>query len=356
MIRIFLLIFLWALLAGTAYAAPGIVSYSGTIQDGESVTIFGSGFGNTLPTVYKWDDFESHATGEDVGAGPGDISWSHTNAATNPCQISSDSPRTGSTKHARANFYTSSIYRGGLYFAYGGATPSPVYISWHWRYILTGSESDNWKPFWPVGLGSTPNGPRVSICYGGECNVTIIADENKAYIERVFQGAPTKNNWVRYDFYGEQSTPNTSDGTIILRRQTSTSSKMIDVFAFDGNVKTRGDTSNWDRSFFGDYADAGSGVEIDIDFDDVYIANSRARIEIGNDPVFTDCTHAEIQIPTAWTSSEITFTVNRGSFAADDTAYLFVIDEDGGVSDGYEITFGEEGAATIRASGTAGWR
>lgn len=60
-------------------------------------------------------------------------------------------------------------------------------------------------------------------------------------------------------------------------------------------------------------------------------------IEIGNASTWAACTHREIQIPTAWTTDEITATINQGSLP-DGTAYLFVVDADGVASDGYEIT------------------
>jgi len=72
-------------------------------------------------------------------------------------------------------------------------------------------------------------------------------------------------------------------------------------------------------------------------WDNLYIDNTQARVEIGNASTYATCTHREIQIPSAWAAGSITVTANTGSFA-DGAAYLFVIDGDGTASAGYPIT------------------
>lgn len=75
----------------------------------------------------------------------------------------------------------------------------------------------------------------------------------------------------------------------------------------------------------------------DVYIDDLYVDNTRARIELGNASVFEDCTHREIQIPSSWYDTGITFTYNPGSFGSSETVYLFVVNADGEVSNGYEV-------------------
>ena len=52
-------------------------------------------------------------------------------------------------------------------------------------------------------------------------------------------------------------------------------------------------------------------------------------IEIGDDPIFDDCSRREIQIPTEWADGEVRFTVNQGAFVADDYGWVFIIDANG---------------------------
>jgi len=81
--------------------------------------------------------------------------------------------------------------------------------------------------------------------------------------------------------------------------------------------------------------------------DDVYISNgSQARVEIGEASTYSMCKHLEIQPVSAWNSSSITAKVNKGSFGASSTAYLFVIDSDGNASSGYPIQFGSSVGTT----------
>ncbi len=67
---------------------------------------------------------------------------------------------------------------------------------------------------------------------------------------------------------------------------------------------------------------------------------------IGNASTYASSTHFEMQPPTAWSDSSVTVTVNQGSFADGSTAYLYLIDANGNVSAGNQITFGSSGFST----------
>ena len=94
-------------------------------------------------------------------------------------------------------------------------------------------------------------------------------------------------------------------------------------------------------------------VEATYYFDDIYINNSWARVEIGDDPDYDSCTHREMQIPTAWSSDSVDITVNQGSFQNGTTAYLFVVDEDGAVNTaGYEVSFSAQSSGDLTVAKT----
>jgi len=88
----------------------------------------------------------------------------------------------------------------------------------------------------------------------------------------------------------------------------------------------------------------GGTAKLEVWFDELYIDNSWARVEIGNDPVLENCTHREIQPATTWTSTDITTTLNQGSLPPGDY-WVFVIDESGVPSAGEPITIGETSSA-----------
>lgn len=77
--------------------------------------------------------------------------------------------------------------------------------------------------------------------------------------------------------------------------------------------------------------------------DDVYIDSTFARIEVGDDEIYELCSVREPQLPLTWdhTDGEITFEFNTGTFAAAQTAYVFVVDRNNNASEGYPITVGQ---------------
>lgn len=77
--------------------------------------------------------------------------------------------------------------------------------------------------------------------------------------------------------------------------------------------------------------------------DDVYVAvgpNSAARIEIGNKPLYTECTKMAVSTPVSWSANKISFTLREGTFKIGEPAFLFVVDANNTPSEGYPIEFG----------------
>ena len=76
----------------------------------------------------------------------------------------------------------------------------------------------------------------------------------------------------------------------------------------------------------------GTYRDMNIYYDDIYISQSRARIEIGNQSSWNECTHREIQKVVSWPRSineySITINVNKGSLPSG-YSYLYYIDFNG---------------------------
>ena len=110
--------------------------------------------------------------------------------------------------------------------------------------------------------------------------------------------------------------------------------------AYDLEIRLTGDNNFnclWLGRYLGNYEGDLSNT---LYYDEVYLDDSWARVEIGNASTWSACSHRETQIPSAWSSSSITVTVNQGTFADSSGAYLYVTDDDGNVnSSGYSITF-----------------
>ncbi|MBT6995164.1 hypothetical protein HN865_02675, partial [Candidatus Woesearchaeota archaeon] len=95
--------------------------------------------------------------------------------------------------------------------------------------------------------------------------------------------------------------------------------------------------------------DGASGTNYDaelFDVSEVYFDHSLARIVIADALNYDPNGNAaevvyEMQIPhTTWNDSNIQFTANQGALNSDQTYYLFVIDENGDVSNGVPVSFG----------------
>ena len=76
-------------------------------------------------------------------------------------------------------------------------------------------------------------------------------------------------------------------------------------------------------------------------YDDVYLDTSLSRIVLADKPVLRQATIIENQIPSAWSDTSITATVNLGKFVAGAAVYLFVVDSTGTASpSGLALTAG----------------
>jgi hypothetical protein len=139
---------------------------------------------------------------------------------------------------------------------------------------------------------------------------------------------------------------------------------------FDSSARTwdvrvdnvsHGSTANYNCGFAPNYVwkvgvdSGGNSPQAQTSYiDDIYIDNTFQHVVIGNASTYSASTHFEMQPPTVWNSNgqSIAVTLNQGSFNNSDPAFLYVIDQDGIVSDynlttpgaqGYPITFGSGG-------------
>jgi len=155
------------------------------------------------------------------------------------------------------------------------------------------------------------------------------------------------DQWQRIDYYWKKSTGSgTPDGIHEVRRIGRSAGQVI---AGKYDIVTH-DETNADQDYryilfgqyYGNLTDANVNPwvgekSMDVRFDDIYISNSRARVEIGNAETFNMCTQLETQpiINTSSTTIECVF--NKGGFTNGDSAWIFVIDESGVPSAGKPI-------------------
>jgi len=341
-----------------AGSGPSISSYSGTWAPGNSITISGSGFGSKSQGAPRvWDTFESGTGGQDITGhnpviGP---AWSSLTSNGYPPQYSNTANRTNSTLCSRHDFVSDSQYNCSLeYFE----TTDTAYFTFWWKYHKEQAYYNrNTKPWveyghadgmWPaayIGFGNPdygdggvrssvqdqptmPSGPTL---WGGTDVPTIL------------------DSWVRIEQYLEQSTPNVADGTFmtwIHKPYIASPAISFDLNSGENAYMMRTTSSQWYQwtlggAFFArDTLPAGGGQVANgyLYMDDIYFDVTRARVEVGNASTWSGCTQREIQIPTAWSSSSVTITANKGGYSSFSGKYLYVLDSENRVnSNGYAI-------------------
>lgn len=161
--------------------------------------------------------------------------------------------------------------------------------------------------------------------------------------------APVPGAWTRVEVYGIQGTKGGYDGEFrfSVQRQGET---MVTGMHHTGlmlwNDLTGRTVSNpWKTIIWQNYWDSNGQEndtaveEADFYMDDIYIQlENRARVMLGDASTFDACTYLEPQILDRWGDTQIRFTVNRGGFADGASLYIYVIHEDGTVSDGVPAT------------------
>jgi len=327
-------------------AAPAITGVGGTVGNGETITITGTGFGSTGPNLAVFDDFENGSNGSVISIAPGSASVNQWSA------ISSESKPTYSTTQAHSG--TKSLFidfsQQGRWTQVHFSGTNQVYFSF-WLLVPANScvpgvnnpDGPNWKFVmisgnpWPasdhttVFLSDLPNPAftTMSAWYdpaglnaGGWASSSII-----------------KARWQRYEwyFYGH-----TSAG--IIQGWELNSSTARTQIQNQLNVYNLHSHDLWGLVQFPAYARQDSVAKNY--YDDIYVATGAgalARVEIGNNSTYSRCTNLAVITPVSWGSNSITAKVRQGSFNAGSSAYLFVIDAAGAVSSGYPVTIGSGG-------------
>lgn len=329
--------------------APSISSLS---LVGTTLTVGGTGFTTkATPAPIIFDTVES---------GSFSPSWGSVNSLT----VNSDNNRhAGSTKNGYLNF-RAGVDEGQF------KGPDPVHPKWfvsywfklgsNWDWGTTDFSGNNkflsnikiFRMYHPAGA-ATEN---YVVAYNGWENQLVADLENGGVFDRTpffpnFRAAITLDTWHNFQFmYGEASGLGVTDGFVQMWHNGSTPGSLATRTRIVEDVDKRpfiiGFENVWGFSD-GAISDPSDDAPNDFYIDDIYMDNSWARLEIGDNSVYNSCTHREMQTASAWSTTSITAALNRGSFAAGATIYLFVVDTAGVVSSGFPVP-----SATAAATGT----
>jgi hypothetical protein len=340
----FIAVFL--LIPSLVYAAPS-VSGVGTVVDGGSVVISGSSFGSkSTAAPIKYDGFEGGVIDADIES---TSYWTKHNVDD---VIIFDDGNVHSGAQAAKARYDEDEGNGWFHSTSAGITDKML-VSF-WAMVDVADQGEAWQQkTWRINsTGEHGSAPSV-ICQYWYDQVDPL--ESRAYYEIrksdssaiatsvVIDNDPYDLQWVHFMVLWDQSTVDTANGSVAIYYDDGIHTIQIDAYS---NIVTlvSGSDTNLQILNLGYEAtnyEGGSMTPVFTYFDDVYIDDSWAHVEIGDNATYNSCTHREMQIPSAWADGEITVTVKQGSFS-NGSAYLFVVDAAGAVSDGYEITFTDQ--------------
>jgi hypothetical protein len=339
------------------WSAPAISGIQGTVSDGGSVTVTGSGFGATGPTVVLFDDFEKGTNGNPISTTTNGASYGGWNSIADPPPRYSSSYAHSGSYSSKSDWSDNGGTEGARWVgisSLGGITQ--IYLSW-WAFIPTGVNvpgtergagdpggGPNWKIFW-LYHNPWPASDFVatflsnSLPSTGAWFVGMADDTNSPQrLDSGWNYDPSfiKGQWSRWEFYLVGSTAN---GKLEFWETNSTHSNYR-LVNLSGVTMHSGET--WDILHFPGYGRGDPHSQTY--YDDIYVAvgnGARARVEIGNQSTYSSCTNIAVSTVTAWNDNQVSVTIRKGSFGQGQAAFLFVVDANGTVNTtGYPITVG----------------
>jgi hypothetical protein len=341
-----LLAFFSVFLTSNPSYAGTVNSISGTISNGQTITIKGSGFGSSGPNVVVFDDFESGTAGADIKTGTGSAKFGQWTARAGSSYYGTSSLASG-TKGFSANH--AKTYGNAITATLPPKTTT-VFASW-WIYVPVGNNfpgeptGTNWKQMWLLGQNGTDD---YVLPTKFATNWKITGNDKVSQGAGAWTSAPmVKGEWKRLWAWVKGSDNVAMKGEIkfwdlqntgVTQRVNKTGLYTLESGHYFEKIKPNG---------YGKQA-----PNCVVSFDDIYIAtgpNAQARIEVGNASTYAKSTKLTILTPKSWSDGSISAQVNTGPFKTGEAAYLFVFRADGSMSSGYPIKMGAtaSGSSTV---------
>lgn len=352
-----ILLFLPAL----ALAQPAITDISGspnTVTHGSAVTISGSSFG-TKPNAapLKWDTFEAGASGSllasvqpewvpiynnDLGGTLYTNSRSHSGSLSVYNAVNRPDRRAANDGEWEANWFRTPL-SNTIFISYWIRVESSDMNGVHKMCRITSSTDAGGEGVYN-GYGSFAFGGNLP-CEQPQMDVST--DNNTGLnLGNTYITTPGCGTWFQVQMGRTLNSIGSSNGWLgagIVGYEMLNFENNANVFVsgpFDGK------SLQLDTVLLGtmvaNYVD---GDDTAVYIDDIYIDNTRARVELGNNAVYANCSHREMQIPSSWNNTGISVTANTGTFP-EGPAWLFVVNAAGQASPGFPVTV-QAGAAVL---------
>jgi len=353
--RFNLVIFIAIFLATTSWAAPTINSVKGSMSESQTITINGSNFSSkpvAAPISFLKDNIEKGISGSVFN----DSGWNNPGAGK------------------RAIYTDGSAYSGkkSILFDFQGDwqdrsffiekdlnNQKEVYVTAWIKLVKSGPctkfQWKNWRVKQNAGynIANDSNGTGVigDLWYpwGSTARSVQVFIDGKSSNQgwMLDSSAFAFDKWQRIEAYYKHSDPNRANGQISWERIGYGDSLAGGAPTNRSAVITRSSSADYYRylilgHYFGNFSGCDdNSARLQVFYDDIYVDNTPARVEIGNSNKWSNCTVRDIQAPSQWSNSSVSVTVSTPSFASNQKAYIYIVDINGNVnSEGYPITIG----------------
>jgi hypothetical protein len=350
----FISLFILLLFPAIAFAAPVITSV-GSVTNGSSATISGSGFGTKATAKpYLYAPFEGSLNPSDLGTV---TAWAATeNASYSAGQGVNGTGAAVGSPVDDSHPVTLGIDSSGFNWSDYG---QKWYVFRKMKHNFAFSRPNNWKYIrvWPASelypnfrVAPTATGGSGSYLTEGQnvggyyTDTTGIGDADVWHEDEIAvqsnSGSTTTDGVLTIYFDGALIVNQTSE---VQLKGGAYTTPMTRLYPWHNVFESAGST-NYPLP-------AGSYVW----GDDIYVDNTWQRIMICSGSAWAARGTCEIQIPhTTWSDDSIQFYGNQGAFADGATAYLYVVDSTGAAnSSGYAVTFGAGESDTTAPTITA---
>lgn len=347
-----------ALISSGALAAPTVSGISGTFAHKSSVTISGSGFGTKVSAApVVWDDASAGTVPTDNGKWDG--YYPHYPDESTTYHLRYTTPIRGiGLPHGRITKY--------LAGAHGCATlacadvmmwknrqinsyPAFTYMSWYQRmddaWVFGGD--DNLK-VWDLSEGTKPYSfpNNWYIEYNARPTSKTSTPSWHLLDDALSQSSQSLSSGVSW-WFGSAVNPMSGAWSKIELEIKYTNQSNGYVKLWENGIQKINYTGTTDKYSGGNRSEAIGGFARTRApnnwryFADIYVDYTPQRIVIADNTNLASATVVENLIPTSWSDTSITATVNAGKFADGATAYVFLFDATGQRNNtGYTVTIG----------------
>jgi hypothetical protein len=341
---------LFLLLPTIAHAA--VTGVTGTVVDGQSITVLGTSFGPNGPNVRLWENFDGGTLGNQLATNlapigewsgifsPQYTSYSNANVISGPLAARFDiTTYNSATENHPVIYFQNDTAFDSFFIAYWSMLPAGN------TFPGDGYGGANWKEVW-VAKDDSVNDADLCVMGNGWTWYHWFGNDpyHDTYDSPSWTFTKVAGRWDRYAWWTKGSTSNDGATSISI-------------------TNTNGTTTAWEKTGVQtlNTGDSGKRRQVYLNgyvrttpnsyptFDDVYLAvgdYAQARVEIGDASTYAACTKLSVcttPLGTAgWSDTSITCTVRGGNLTAGN-AWVYVINADGTRSAGYPVTYGSGG-------------